>query len=596
MPLASLSCPTQTTASSEILLRCPECPEPRYYKGSRGLNIHIAKKHRSHTQLSSTVLSQPNVPAPSQSPDHTSSNVPFHQILSNLKNSRPVLKRIPRGARVSVAKSLSHTIKTVLSDNSICNWELLLTFTFKVLHINSDENSKSLTKVVKDNCCSDISFQPSFQTSRNTNSCLFKRVESKISDGDIKGAARLLFSDDAVAPYNSDTLTALHSKHPPPPTNLCLPDPPLPSDPNLIATTQDILGAVMSFPNGSAGGLDGLTPQHLKDLLCSGCGESGEMLLKDLTALVNIMLAGQVPDGIKDVLYGANLCALIKKDGGIRPIAVGSTLRRLAAKIACRSILLKYPELQPVQLGFGSKSGCEAAVHAVRTFLEHKAGEVLLKVDVCNAFNSVDRGALLTQIKDKIPLVYKFLWQCYSSPSKLSYKNEVLASSVGCQQGDPLGPAIFSLAIHPIIKDLNSKLNVWYLDDGTLGGEAISVLEDLRKINIDMEKIGLSLNFSKCELFITDSCPDKENTIDLFRQIAPGIKIINKESLHLLGCPVLDQSFENFVDAKIQNFKATSHRLAKINLHSAYSIIKHCLLSQNLHIYFAEPIFGNIPL
>ncbi|XP_063547387.1 uncharacterized protein LOC134754868 [Cydia strobilella] len=92
-----------------------------------------------------------------------------------------------------------------------------------------------------------------------------------------------------------------------------------------------------------------------------------------------------------------------------------------------------------------------------------------------------------------------------------------------------------------------------------------------------MTKIGLSLNFSKCELFITDSCPDKENTIDLFRQLAPGIKIINKESLHLLGCPVLDQSFENFVDTKIQHFKATSHRLAKINLHSTYSIIKHCL-------------------
>lgn len=163
MPLVSLSCPTQTTASSENLLRCPECPVPRYYKGSRGLNIHVAKKHRqSHTQLSSTVLSQPNVTAPSQSPDHTRTDIPFHQILSDLKNSRPILKRIPRGARVSVAKSLSHTIKTVLSDNSIRNWELLLTFTFKVLHINSDENSKSLTKIVKDNCYSDISFQPSF--------------------------------------------------------------------------------------------------------------------------------------------------------------------------------------------------------------------------------------------------------------------------------------------------------------------------------------------------------------------------------------------------------------------------------------------------
>ncbi|XP_048001834.1 uncharacterized protein LOC125238542 [Leguminivora glycinivorella] len=407
---------------------------------------------------------------------------------------------------------------------------------------------------------------------------LFKKVESKISDGDIKGAARLLFSDDAVAPANSDTLAALHAKHPPSDPNLDLPVPPQPDDPTLIASTEDVLGAILSFPNGSAGGLDGLSPQHLKDLLYCGCGDTKENLLRDLTALVNIMLAGQVPLEITNILYGANLCALTKKDGGIRPIAVGSTLRRLAAKIACRSILKDLaPELQPVQLGFGSKSGCEAAVHAVRTYIERQAGEVLLKVDISNAFNSVDRGALLTQIKDKIPSTYNFLWQCYSSPSKLFYQTDPLFSSVGCQQGDPLGPAIFSLAIHPILKNLNSKLNIWYLDDGTLGGEAISVLDDLVKLKTDLQLIGLSLNFSKCELFVTETCPSKDHILQQFEQVAPGIKIINKETLQLLGCPIMDQSFHRFIDKKIEIFKASSHRLANINIHSAYCIIKHCL-------------------
>lgn len=140
MPLASLSCPTQTAASSDNHLRCSE---PRFFKGPRGLNIHIAKKHRScHTQPSSFILSQLNVsvPSPSQLPNNTRSDVPFHRILSDLKNSRPVLKRIPRGARVSVSKSLSDTIRAVVSDNSVCNWEHLLTFTFKVLHINTNQN------------------------------------------------------------------------------------------------------------------------------------------------------------------------------------------------------------------------------------------------------------------------------------------------------------------------------------------------------------------------------------------------------------------------------------------------------------------------
>ena len=36
--------------------------------------------------------------------------------------------------------------------------------------------------------------------------------------------------------------------------------------------------------------------------------------------------------------FGANLIALRKKDGGVRPIAVGCTLRRLVAKCANSSV------------------------------------------------------------------------------------------------------------------------------------------------------------------------------------------------------------------------------------------------------------------
>ncbi|WP_420007138.1 reverse transcriptase domain-containing protein, partial [Vibrio cholerae] len=83
--------------------------------------------------------------------------------------------------------------------------------------------------------------------------------------------------------------------------------------------------------------------------------------------------------------------------------------------------------------------------------MESEKPEVLLKVDVKNAFNLVHRGAMLTHVRDKIPSVYNFLWQCYSQNSKLMYQDNLLLSEVGCQQGDPLGPVIFSLAIHPIL-------------------------------------------------------------------------------------------------------------------------------------------------
>ena len=126
------------------------------------------------------------------------------------------------------------------------------------------------------------------------------------------------------------------------------------------------------------------------------------------------------------------------------------------------------------------RGGCEAAVHALSTYVNSGKGEVILKVDIRNAFNSVNRDTLLTEVKNEIPKLYKFLWQCYRHSTKLLYKDKVLDSAVGCQQGDPPGPAIFSLAINPIIRQLNSKFNVWYLDDGILGGDADTVADDFR--------------------------------------------------------------------------------------------------------------------
>ena len=52
--------------------------------------------------------------------------------------------------------------------------------------------------------------------------------------------------------------------------------------------------------------------------------------LKDsLTDFVNLLLKGDLPVPVREIVYGGRLIALQKKDGGIRPIMVGYTLRRL---------------------------------------------------------------------------------------------------------------------------------------------------------------------------------------------------------------------------------------------------------------------------
>jgi len=157
-------------------------------------------------------------------------------------------------------------------------------------------------------------------------------ISEKLEEGDVRGAIRLASSDDSMAPHDEKTLAELRLKHPPRRTVPI--DGPLPlitqtsSNQPIAVQERDVIEAIKSFPAGSAGGVDGLRPQHLKDMTSAHTGEAGQRIICRLTEFVNLCLAGKIPPFIQPVFCGASLCALNKKDGGLRPIAVGTTLRR----------------------------------------------------------------------------------------------------------------------------------------------------------------------------------------------------------------------------------------------------------------------------
>ena len=99
------------------------------------------------------------------------------------------------------------------------------------------------------------------------------------------------------------------------------------------------------------------------------------------------MLAGAVDKDVNTIIYGGRLIALSKKDGGIRPITVGYTLRRLAAKCANNAVITRRSQeaLQPQQLGVGVSGGAEAAIHAARRLVSHlSSNHVIVKLDLSN--------------------------------------------------------------------------------------------------------------------------------------------------------------------------------------------------------------------
>ncbi|GJX82132.1 hypothetical protein Tco_0331613 [Tanacetum coccineum] len=193
-----------------------------------------------------------------------------------------------------------------------------------------------------------------------------KQCLRKVSDGHFTTAVKVLCSL-GVAPFSTDTLTALLAKHP-------IPPPPV-------------------MP-GTSCGRDGLRAQHILDALCGEGSAIVVGLLKAISMVVNLLLEGRYPKVLAEFVASAPLMPLLKPDNGIRPIIVGAIWRRLASKVAMRGVrkeMSKY--LKDFQFGVGVPSGAEAVLHDANRFLNmfHLDGSLaMLTVDFSNSFNLVD--------------------------------------------------------------------------------------------------------------------------------------------------------------------------------------------------------------
>ena len=221
--------------------------------------------------------------------------------------------------------------------------------------------------------------------------------------------------------------------------------------------------------------------------------------------------------------------------GGVRPIAVGCTLRHLVAKYAGNQIMEAMGALHaPHQLGYGTPHGSEAAVHAARIFRQNlQPGHLILKLDFRNLFNTVRHDKMLLVVKEKAPEIYPLTHSAYSSPSSLFFGEKTPQSSEGIQQGDPLGPLLFCLAIHDIVHEVHSSFCMFYLDDVTLGGSVEEVLHDLSLVERSALDLGLHLNHDKSEFICADTA-----TIDAMLSVAPLLHPVDPHDATLLGSPI----------------------------------------------------------
>eukprot|EP00760_Papus_ankaliazontas_P001559 PhM_4_TR10507/c4_g1_i2/m.106152 len=124
----------------------------------------------------------------------------------------------------------------------------------------------------------------------------------------------------------------------------------------------------------------------------------------------------------------------------------------------------------------------------------------------------------------------------YCATTSLFFGDGVISSRAGVQQGDPLSPLFFSLALatrwqalreDATVKGLQLKLGAWYLDDGVVAAHESVIGPILAKIGTWGGE-GFHLNPTKCEIISRNGAPS-----------LPGaMQRIHPDNWDLLGTPL----------------------------------------------------------
>ena len=132
----------------------------------------------------------------------------------------------------------------------------------------------------------------------------------------------------------------------------------------------------------------------------------------------------------------------------------------------------------------------------------------IVSVDCTNAFNTVNRSTILHSVGKRLPALAGLVNWAYGSPSSLIWKDSIIPSTCGSKQGDPLGGALFCMALQEVLEELKTKhpavTIVAYMDDINLAGEneaCVLAFSDLVRLLAD---IGLVVNSEKCQALIAE--------------------------------------------------------------------------------------------
>ena len=287
---------------------------------------------------------------------------------------------IPRPARSMWATAFSNALSSYLQDPSDTNLSILLILPKVTLYLPPRRaTSTPLATVIlsrlqrfaagdfqglwADAAATSPPTRPRDQPAED----LQRRLVLKaVGEGAISRASRLLSPQPPPLPP-TESHAALAKLHPPrfSPTWQPMPAPSPPPFNAADLNPKVVRSLIRSFPPLTSPGPSGLRASHLQDLLSS---TSWSQVCTSFTQWITLSSSCSLPLPHLTLFSAATLIPIPKKTGGVRPIAVGETLRRLTSK-ALQHLLSPSitATLLPLQKGINLPEACTHTVHVINT-------------------------------------------------------------------------------------------------------------------------------------------------------------------------------------------------------------------------------------
>ena len=207
---------------------------------------------------------------------------------------------------------------------------------------------------------------------------------------------------------------------------------------------------VRSAPKGSSSSLSGASFELLKLAL------DEDETLELQAAVAERYARAEIPASVARALGTGRMTALLKDNGRARGIVAGDAFRRLVGKALCRQYGSEMDDAcAPFHYALSTRAGTDSAAHFLRAATDSDPAATIVSIDGIGAFDHVRRDRMIEKLLSlpEASAMVPFVLLSYGQPSTYLWTDDAgvaheVRQGEGGEQGDPLMPALHSLAQH----------------------------------------------------------------------------------------------------------------------------------------------------